>query len=323
MDEQQINQLADEAWEAIQTEDWATAEAHGQSLLNLPHEYGYRILSMTALAQEDVEQAIRLTQEGIKAFPEAWQLQMQLGNIYLEGEDMKPALKAFEKALEHPAAEKGSIRINQAIAYYQAQQLDEALNALQLIEEEQYWIEALAMKLGMLEEVGRSDLVKEVGEEELESLPLPETEDQSQAMGRICLHIARACWEADEEEATTFYLRQAIEYDRTQEQALWLWRERDPSFSDDPKAYSILMTGKMRYQEETVDFMTTYGVIADSLEEAVEFIKAYEIEAIDRDSLGVLEVEEGKEEELEVKGVYMVGGFGFMDETPETPENQA
>ena len=64
---------------------------------------------------------------------------------------------------------------------------------------------------------------------------------------------------------------------------------------------------------ETIPFFTTYGIVAETPEEALSFIKKYEIEQIDKDSLSIIEIEETANDEEEPKGIHHVGGMAISN----------
>ena len=131
---------------------------------------------------------------------------------------------------------------------------------------------------------------------------------------------AQAYWYEDAPaELVDEFLGAAIYMDRTNPDVIWLWRERNPVFSEKARLFSIMVSGRMAPAavpegEVPPVFMTTYEVVADSLEEALDFIRAYEANLMDPEALIVNEAQESASEPGMAKGIYLVGGLGFLME---------
>jgi hypothetical protein len=51
-------------------------------------------------------------------------------------------------------------------------------------------------------------------------------------------------------------------------------------------------------------------VVAANEQEVLELIRQYEVEAVDKDSLEIVDVENDEAEDDEAKGIYAVGALG-------------
>ena len=322
--EDQLAALAFEAEDLINEGELDEARKIGQDLIDAGKEYGFQVMAMADQVEENIDAALKWVEKGMMAHPDSWTLGMTKGNLYSESGKVKDAVLAYNIAARKEGADKSLIEINKAAAYANAQDFDNALNTLQGLKDSDKAIEAFEVKMSLLSDIGQFDMMLEIVEEELAELPVPSDKTQAMIMSEICTHIAKAFWFTDEdEEAIKHYLMQAKEYDRTNSNICWLQREMDPVFSDDSYGYSMIVEGRSQKGVEAIHpesrekilvtrFQNNYIAIADSEEEALEYIYAYESDVIEAGSLTVVEVETIENEEDEPKGLYMLGEMDWM-----------
>ena len=322
--EEQLTELAFEVEELIYNEEIEDAKEIANKLIAAGKEYGYQAMAMACWAEEDSEMAISWVEKGRQEHPNSWALPMQLANIYSESGKAKEAIKAYEEAAKMEGADTSLIELNKAAAFANAQDFDQALNILQNLKGTEKAIEAFSIKMTLLSELGRFDLMMEIADEELAELPLPKDENQAAVMSEICTNIAKAIWFSDEnEEAIKHYVDQAKEYDRTNANICWLQREMDPEFSDDSVIFSLIVEGKMmkavegihpdtREKIEVKRFQNSYMAIADSEEEALTYIFAYESDLVEKGTLKVMDSEQMENEDDEPKGLYALGEMDWV-----------
>lgn len=322
--EEQLTALAFEVEDLIYEEELDEAKAIAQKLIDAGKEYGFQAMSMACWAEEDEEMALSWIDKGQKAHPDSWALPMQLGNIYSESGKPKEAIRAYIKAAAKEGADVPLIELNKAAAYANGQDFDQALNTLQKLKGSEKAIEAFSIKMSLLSELGRFDMMMEVADEELAELPVPKDGNQAAIMSEICTSIAKAIWFSDEdEEAIKHYLVQAKEYDRTNANICWLEREMEPEFSDNSIMYSLIVEGKTQKPVEAIHpdtkeklkinrFQNTYMAIADSPEEALTYVFAYESDLVIEGSLKIVDSEQMDNEDDEPKGLYALGEMDWM-----------
>jgi len=325
--EDQLTELAFEVEELIYQEELGDARKIAHTLIAAEKEYGFQAMAIFCWTEEDEEMAISWIEKGKKAHPTSWALNMQLGNIYSESGKAKEAVKAYDQAASMEGADTSLITLNKAAAFANAQEFDQALNILQSLKNSEKAIEAFSIKMTLLSELGRFDLMMEIAEEELAELPLPKDENQAAVMSEICTSIAKAIWFSDEnEEAIEHYLVQAKEYDRTNANICWLQREMNPEFSDNSVIYTLIVEGKSIKAIEALHpdtkekfsvkrFQNTYMAIADSEEEALTYVLGYESDIIEKGTLKIVDSEQLENEDDEPKGLYALGEMDWiMDE---------
>lgn len=322
--EEQLTELAFEVEDLIYKEEIDQAKGIANTLVEAGKEYGYQAMAMAFWAEEDSEMAISWVEKGLEQHPDSWALPMQLGNIYSESGKSKEAIRAYNRAAKAEGADVSLIELNKAAAFANAQDFDQALNILQKLTDTEKAIEAFSIKMTLLSELGRFDMIIEISEEELGDLPLPKDENQAAVMSEICTNIAKAIWFSDEnEEAILHYVKQAKEYDRTNANICWLQREMDPEFSDDSVIYSLIVEGKMlkavegihpdtREKIEVKRFQNSYMAIADTEEEALGYIYTYESDLVEKGTLKIMDSEQMENEDDEPKGLYALGEMDWI-----------
>ncbi|MEL6842825.1 MAG: hypothetical protein AAFP02_06380, partial [Bacteroidota bacterium] len=242
----QANQKAQEAWILIAEGELKAATDIGQLLIDAGFEVGYRIHSAIAEATEEWDLSETVIKEGIEAHPTAWPLHLQLGTLYTQTGRFEEAMEAFELALAQPEVETHWIHMNQAVVLSQIGQIDEALNLLQGIEHEEMRNQAFELKMQILDQFQQHEVMLEIVAEELEDLVPPTDEEEAALMSRILALVANACYYDDKpEKETRFYLRQAIEYDRSNEIALMVLREMRAEFTENGKLYGFLIQANL------------------------------------------------------------------------------
>lgn len=310
---EEIDQLSNRAWALISEDSYEDAQQLGQQLIEANEEAGYRILAMVHAAQEQHEAALDLIEQGVAHMPQSWQMRLLLGNLLSDAGDFDRAMQVFEQAKALPGAELYWIQINQAVVHGRRGEIDQALNLLQQVEHPEAINEAFEIQLGLLDSVGRHDLIIDLAEEDLDLLQPPNNEEEAATLSRILSHIATAYWyEEHDGDEVEHYLRQAIAFDRSNPDALYLLREQDPIFSEQAQVFALMVKGVIfepdeQGLEQQVEFITSYEVIADDEGEALDLIRRFEIPEIDPDSLQIEVVEPRPNEDGEPKGVYQTG----------------
>lgn len=316
---EEVDASSQRAWSLISQQEYAEAQRIGEQLIDAQEEVGYRIMAMSHAAQEEAEQALAVIEQGVIQLPQSWQLQLLRGSLLSEAGDFPAALKAFDAASALPEAELHWIDINRAVVYGRTQEIDRALNLLQRIEEPEAINDAFDIQLGLLDSVGRYDLIIELAEEDLDLLQAPTSEEEAATISRILSYVASAYWYEEEDgDEIDHYVRQAIAFDRNNPDALYLLREQEPVFSDQSQIYGLLVRGRLYRQTEEdtpqpMEFVTSYEVIADSEEEALGLVRNFEIREVDPQSLQIEAVETQPNDGEEPKGIYQVGELLIPD----------
>ncbi len=324
LNKEEIVELINTAWEHMDMGEYEEAEEIAKVLMENEAEAGYPIMASLLALQEQPQEAVELLKKAIEEHPKSWRLKLELGNLYGQLENAAVAMAIFDEALQMPDAEAHWIELNRGIAYMKSNMVDEAMNTLQQIEHPEAINEAFAIQLSILDMLGRHELILAMSKEELNLLQIPEDQEGADTLSNIYSKVAQAFWYEEEEntEAIRYHLRTAIELDRTNEDALWLHREMNLSYSDDAHIYEIMLDGELALSDEeeearALPFTAVYVVVADTPEDALEMIKDYEIDAIDKSSLQIMEIESMENEEEEPLGLYFTGPLMFGENVEE------
>lgn len=312
MELDQINTLAQEAWDALNGENPERAKEIGETLVAEQIEVGYRILSGVATRDDDIAKAMEWLVKGLELYPDTWELHLQLSTLYSEQEAYDKALQLLEHAETLPHADQDWIAMNRAVVFARKMDFDAALNTLQKIEHEDFISEALALQFSILDGLSRHDLILELADESLESIPEATDDKSASLMSQICTYIASAAWYEDRETTEVIhYLDLAFDYERENTDALWLLREMNPEFSETPKGMALLLQVELlpEVAANGSKVMGQYSLVADTEEEALEMIRKFDRKYIKPDSIVVMENEAIEAEEEDAKGLYEVSPF--------------
>lgn len=309
--------LTQQGWELLESGEFVEAEEVADQLITLEVAGGYRLKAMCQVAYDEWEDAMASLDAGIIAFPEDWELHLMQGNFFSETEAYDQALAAFERALDCPDVQPSWINLNKAVIHSKMGEYEAALNICQSLEDPELKLQVLEVELRVLGEMDQADLIVNIAEDRLAELPEVEDGGTGAMLSKVLFMIAKANWEQEQpEESTLEYLWASIDYDRTNPHALWLLREIKAEYSTQAKLYKLLVKGDFVPDEEETEeataFFTSYDVVADSVEEAFEMVREFEVEDVAQDSLEILQFEETEPEPESAKGIYEVGVFGFM-----------
>ncbi|GAB4410605.1 MAG: hypothetical protein OHK0039_15160 [Bacteroidia bacterium] len=318
-------QLAAEAWQAIDQGDFDLALQHARQLIDSGEETGYRIqASATYEADGDIDAAIAILQQGIAVYPDSWELYLQLSNLFADQESFDEAYATLGKARQIPEADLHWVDYYKAQILVQEERIEDALATLQGIQHPEVINEALCMRLELLEEQEHYDDMLHSVAAVWDKLTPPETSDDAATLSRICSYVAIAGYYEDmAPETIEHYIDQAIAFQRNNEDALWLIREMAGEYSDDAQMYALHVSGRFHDNIEEAPFagapfVTSYAVLADNEDEALDMVRAFEIEQVNTESIRIesAEIEEMEEtDEQQPKGIYFVSDF-FPPDAP-------
>ncbi|MDP5170608.1 MAG: tetratricopeptide repeat protein [Bacteroidia bacterium] len=312
--------LLDEVISYIDEGEFEAAENKARDLQKLGITDGWHLLGVILLHQGEEEAALAVLDEGIAKFPDDFGLPLEKANIYMALERYEEAQALMEEIKPMAGDMASEVEMMQARGEFMQGEVDSALNRLQAITEEEYVLDAFHLQFELLEAVGRTDMILEIATEELESLPVPNNEEDFETMAGILAKVANAYWEEKDDISTArHYLKLAFHYYRNHLDALWLWREIEPEFADSPTAFTIEMNGTFLSREDLGEvsgkkYHTHYGVIADTLDAALAYIKDFDIDAVDKSAFKILSIEEEEAESDEAMGVYWAGDMSVIDE---------
>lgn len=309
------------AWEHLELGELEDAQPLIDQLLAAQVEEGYALQAASFSLDEEWESAVAILRQGIHIHPQAWRLYLEVSQRLIQLGQGEAALTAIEQAEANPKAEIHWIHFHKGQVLAILGKVDEALNTWQQVTHPDLINATFAQQLDLLYDLQRYDLIIDMAKAELEQLPVPKDEAEAEVMSQIVTYVGKAyAEESGNEEATLYYLRQAIAFDRTNVEAITALRELDPVYDPESKVFHLNVEGL--YQTEEVDedgeaivipFVTSYALIAASEEEAMDIIKAFEPPEVIRTSLEVEDIEISENEDEEATGMYMVTPLMFLD----------
>jgi tetratricopeptide (TPR) repeat protein len=284
-------------------------------LRELRHSGAFEIGALARAAKGDLQEAVRVLEEGLEKAPDVWLNWQLLGNYLSDLERFPPAVAAYERALACPDVWVASVRLNQAILAQRRGDFEAALGLIEQVGDPELSLQAASVRMGALAGSGRAEEAERFGMEVLESAP--DADSDTDALARIVAAIARIRMDRDgSTEPTRSFL-----VDHWQQwvspEILAAIRDLDNVYSDRAEYYRLLVKGKF---SETVSpgldvrgFFRTCDVVADSPAEALQFVQR-----LDRhEPIADLAIEESRVLEprpRDPKGVYWCSGRIYYDQ---------
>jgi hypothetical protein len=121
--------------------------------------------------------------------------------------------------------------------------------------------------------------------------------DEFSDLSLVLYFYSYALWKTDSIENAKEVIKEALFYDRLNKDAYWLIREIDNNYSSNNKYFRILITGDWLGEDDKVKkygFYSTYDIVADSEQKALNLIKEFESAPIDKESVKIDEINEMK-----------------------------
>jgi len=331
--EETAERLMDEGYRALDDHDTKRAIKIGRRLQKMRHSSAFEILALAYAAQNKPKKAINILEEGVRKAPSVWLLWHLLGNYYSDrvlndGLRKAPSIRnlwgllgnhpsdqqsyekshaCYQKALACPGVDESSVYLNSSIALYREEKHEEALRQIEKVTSDELRLHAAAVKMELLNDLERFREARELGEQAVAQEPGNAEGERQLADIHAQLGFALLKDGEDREEALRCAWR-AIRLYKAQETAMWLIREISSATSPTARWMSVLVNGRwhelVEDEEEPPGFISPYEVVADSPEEALDFIRPFEPEEV-RGTLTVEECEVLEESPDLPKGVYV------------------
>lgn len=316
-----IERLMAEGYEHLANGQFQKAIKVGRTLLKQYHTSGFEIVARAQWESGEPEAAIETLREGVEAAPDVPILWEFLAEYCSDSGLYEEALGAYRQALHVGHPDPSMIHYNLALVYRRQEEYELAELELAKAGEpddelkkchihflradirymQKRYSEALTLLNEAIDLMGKLSLMEE---------------NEAELLAKIYAHRALIRWALEEDKETILQdIGNALELDKNQQTAFWLIRELHMQTSPDAKYYRLLLEGDW-YENHPDDgsplgFFITYYVIADSLDEALEYARSLEPEAV-RNSLQIAESELIQPTPDAVKGVYEApGGYTF------------
>ncbi|MBN2260302.1 MAG: hypothetical protein JW702_07140 [Clostridiales bacterium] len=306
---QEINELIDIC-------DYKKAKKLSKGLIRNKIIDGYYLLTTVYDNQDKLDKCIKTLSTGLKKHPNDWILWMRLGNYQSDKKEYALALNSFRKALEQVNADKDYINLNLAILYNRWGKLDNAKETIDKVSAGSYDIRKLRVQLSILLDTQQyQEIIENISNNKVLLKNTPD--DEYSDLSLILYFYSYALWKTNSIKKSIEVIKEALFYDRLNKDAYWLIREIDNNYSSNNKYFRILITGDWLGEddkEKNYGFYSSYDIVADSEQKALDLIKEFETAPIDKDSVKIDEIEEIKFNANEnPSGIYNVHGFSIFD----------
>lgn len=317
-----VEALMRQGHELIEIGEYAKAIKVGRRLRQLRYSGGFEILAMAYHKKDDIDKAVRVLKQGVRKAPNVWLLWQLLGNYLSDEGQNAEASRAYDKALKCPGANLDSINLNIAINLSRQGKRSKALRLCDSLEGSDWSIQARAfsLKTQLLVEQKNYDRAIRLGRRILRRMARKRRANEDSVASSICASVAMAYWNGKRKRSLSLeYIQRALEFDRTNADAMWLLREVNAKKSKKAQYFRVLAHGRWdglmsngrRYRP---NFYTSYDLIAESTEEALKLIREFERSGI-RNSLEIEEYKSLEGRPNDPKGIYAVTNLALYAPT--------
>jgi tetratricopeptide (TPR) repeat protein len=316
-----VEVLSDQGFAYLSIREWDEALKVAKELEERRFSAAYDIAAQAHAGLGDVEEAIRVLERGVEKAPRAWPNWQLLGNYRSDLGRFDEAEAAYEAALGCPGVWESSVRLNQAVLAGRRDRFEEMLGLLDAVTDEELALTAAEHRIHGLDALGRHEEAEAVALPVLAAEHDPETEGPT--MARIAARVAsiRLARGVDEREVRE-YAHESLRYDTASQAILTLLRRMDDERSK--TARYLRMVAKAQLRETDPRFATlpryhvTYDVVADSEEEGLAYVRAFEefFPEGEPAEWSVAEVVDLESRPDDPKGVYWRSGRSTFEEEP-------
>ncbi len=329
VDEQLVENLMDEGYDALRAGFLAEAEAIGRQLLEHRHSSGFEILALSLGDSGDVEEAVQVLEEGVEVAPGVWLLWQLLGNFRSDLGLFTEALEAYDRALFCEDVEKDSVYFNIATVLSRQEKFEEALSYLQLVENDELRLRASALSAELWWELDQQTAALNLAHDTLERLDerveqLEEEEEPPFGLATIYARLGFFFLEAGVEEDAIGCAEKAVWLDRTDEQALSLIRRLENNTSPDAKYFHVLVEGDFTDDDPELhgqSFFVNYGIVAVDEDDVMQWVHRFEPSEL-HETLRLTECEAGDPCPDEHLGVYSITGYATFPREQKEQDNE-
>lgn len=312
--EEEVRARHEEALARLNAGDLDGARHLAEELKALRWSGAYEVLALVARAENDLEGAVRVLDEGCALATEAWGLHELRGTLLDALGRHADAMAAYDHALACEGVWAASVRYNRAIARWRygdpGGALVDAEAVLSGATPPPFALDAMRIAIDALDRLGRrEDAVS------LVRTALAEASEQSEVRARLEGLLAVAVGRTGDAEGARDAARIAIEAGHGD---AVLARMMSPPAHDDRPAHwlRLIVQGRMHLAEADRPFFRAVSVMAADAEEALAWARLTEPTG-DRGSLVVHECAPHPEPppEAATRGLVHVSGRVFFDET--------
>jgi tetratricopeptide (TPR) repeat protein len=271
-------QLAAEGYRHLEEGNAEEALAVATKLEGMQFTAAFEIAALAQVQLGDLGAAVTTLERGLEIAPGVWINWQLLGNYLSDLERFDEAARAYEKALACADVHESSIRLNQAILAKRQDLNDQALAFVDQVTDPDLAIRAAGVRVDALAGAGRPDEALRAGEAALSGCE----SDDAESLGYLAASMVRARRHqgASAQEIFGLALAALDEHDRSNPGLLALIRDADNQYSATAKYFRLTIDAKIPFTDpryvQTKGYVVNYDVVADSLEEALDFVRRME-----------------------------------------------
>lgn len=308
-----IEKLSRKGYELIDAEEFDRALEVAEELERLRYSAAFEIAALAHAGKGDLAAAVRALERGVEIAPDVWLNWQLLGNYRSDLDLCVEANQAYERALECPDVSRSSVRLNQAILANRTGDHAAALWLAGEVDDPETAIWAAGLRVDSLTALGKREEAERLG---LQILSEAGEDADTDPLCNIVLNIARIRLDrGDPRSEVRAFAVQQLERDPGHNDLLALIRDIDGLYSETAQYYRLLIRGEIPEGDpmagEAEGFYSNWQVLADSPEEALDFIRK-----IDRPAapLSLKEWEAAEPRPKDPKGVYWRSGRVYYQE---------
>jgi tetratricopeptide (TPR) repeat protein len=318
-DIEKAEKLMNQGFDYLDEYEYDKAIKIGKKLKKMRHSSAFEIMALAFKEKDKSNESIKILEEGVSLAPKVWRLWQLLGNYYSDDERYLDSQKCYETALSCPNVDESTVHYNSSVAYFREGKFDEALKQHDKINykgpDEAFNLRSQSQKINILIKLNKYEEAVRLGKKLIKKEWIEEKEDILQELSSTYASLSEGLWKLKNEEDALNSAWKAIELNRHNKKASWMVREIEGKFSNKAKHFNVMIEGiwptPFEGESERPGFYTTYDVIAETEEEAVNLIKRFEPEEV-KDSIKVEEIKIIENRPNDPTGVYETSGYGFF-----------
>lgn len=308
-------ELTERAFEALNSGDLESAETLATQLRGLSYSSYFEIQALVHLDREESDSALEVLREGVKEAPFVWRLWQLLGNTLSDANDFDGAMRCYEEALrlDLDAEDNASVQFNRATLL---SRIGRSTEALEVLNELDATISQATPGLGWRVETLRLRVLADLGRREdvlahaelLQQWFLEAEQDDADSLSVVWAQGGQALLDCGENEKAREWARHALEWERTNGDALQLLRLSHPTAPRGSRYFEVMLEGDWveigEEDQEAIGFIKTFMVVARVAEEAEKLALEMEAAHTETSSVRVTECQSSGECDETAVGVY-------------------
>ncbi len=316
----QTQQLLDDAYLALDAEESERALELGKKLLEMKQVRGFEVVALALEQQGKYDEAISALQSGVAKAPDAFPLWQLLGNLLSERNKYGEAKTSYERALQCSGADTDAINYDMACMLRNSGQNMEAMQLCDAISNPTWGIKVRTLRTSLLNSAGRHEEAAQIANANItEMLGQQEiSDDEMQDLSQNYSELGRSCWLGRRDGNAAFENAcRALEWDRSDANALWLIRELMALKTPSSRWFRMEVSGQWHFPLEPDQlpppFISSFDIVADTVDDALRFARNIEPPEV-RPSMVVTSVEDRGPHADHMQGIYWRSPYAFLTE---------